>query len=154
MGKSFIPLEQQKRRSTLKRFAVHLLARDGVARPPLEIENAACAGWHGIANTLLHPNGFIVFSASESQLLETALVQLAWFDPCHFCLDPVEYWEYNNRHPCSTPAGQGLPFWDTEALEQPKGTLVRGPLRPSLEKPLRPASEKTSEADFFTTGTC
>jgi len=146
--RSLLPLEQQKRRMALRRLAVHLLAEDGVARPKVDVENALCAGWHNIAEKLLRKDGFVAFSFGHHQLLETALPQLAWFDPERFSLDLVEY-EADGRLPASTPLERPLPFCAAEVNTRPRGTLVIGSLRPSAaaeredEVPLSPSGAAT-----------
>lgn len=126
--RSFIPLEQQKRRTTLKRLAVHFHASDGVARLSTEIENAICAAWYNIATSMLQPDVVLVFSAASRQLLETAMVQLAFIEPSHFCLDAVEY--LDGQTPLSTPMDKELPYFGTDGIEQPSGTLASEAWRP------------------------
>lgn len=127
----FVPVDKVCRRMTLRRLAVHLLATDGAPRLKLAIEDAACACWHSIAQHLLHPQGFIAFSIAHRQLLETAFVQLPWFDPQRFCLDTVEY-SAGDRLPVCTPLNQSLPHSQPSQITRPRGTLVTGALRPPV----------------------
>jgi hypothetical protein len=129
--KDLIPLEQLKRRSTLRRLCIHFLAGDGVSRLKDDMEAAMLAGWHNIATNMLHPDGVISFSVATKQLLETSMVQLAWFLPIHFSLDATEY--RNGRHPLSTPIDRSLPYLSTDGIVQPNGTLISGSLRPPFE---------------------
>eukprot|EP00928_Gymnodinium_smaydae_P021470 TRINITY_DN18379_c0_g1_i1.p1 TRINITY_DN18379_c0_g1~~TRINITY_DN18379_c0_g1_i1.p1 ORF type:complete len:562 (-),score=137.08 TRINITY_DN18379_c0_g1_i1:292-1977(-) len=129
--KIFVPLEQQKRRMALKRLRIHLLASDGVSSLKDWMENAIAGGWLNIASTMLHPDdGSLVFSVASQHLMESANVQLAWYYPQYFGLDAVIY--DNGQLPVSTPAELALPRWDVEGIPRPNGTLITGPLRPTV----------------------
>lgn len=126
--RSLVPLEQSKSRCSLQRLAVHLLCSDGAARLRLDVENAICAGWYNIAASLMRPQGWVTFSMATPPLRETALGQLPWFLPQHFCLDTVDYPE--RQPPTTTPLDRPLlPFPGVEGLVQPSGTLVAGTLK-------------------------
>eukprot|EP00929_Paragymnodinium_shiwhaense_P083577 TRINITY_DN44597_c0_g1_i1.p1 TRINITY_DN44597_c0_g1~~TRINITY_DN44597_c0_g1_i1.p1 ORF type:complete len:667 (-),score=179.49 TRINITY_DN44597_c0_g1_i1:183-2183(-) len=131
--KDVIPLEQTKRRCSLKRLGIHLLASDGVSCLKIDMENALLAGWVTLATTMLHQQGVVVFSVATKQLLETATPQLAWWLPTHFSIDAVDY--SDGRMPVSTPVCKGLPYYTTCGIEQPNGTLISkgGALRPPFD---------------------
>merc|ERR1712139_229829 len=128
---SFLPLEQRKKRGSLRRLAVHTVCSDGAARVKLDVENAICAGWYNIAVNLMRADGWVVFSTGSKALQETAIGQLPWFLPQHFSLDTVNYGE--RGLPCSTPLDRPLPFYGRDGVPQPSGTLVSGNLRPDAQ---------------------
>ncbi|CAE8584420.1 unnamed protein product, partial [Polarella glacialis] len=64
----FLPLEPPRRRSSIKRLAVHLLAPDGVSKLTAEVERVMCAGWLNLATKLLHPEGFVIFSQGQNSV--------------------------------------------------------------------------------------
>lgn len=131
---SFLPLEQRKRRSLLRRLAVHVVCSDGAARVKLDVENAICAGWYNIAANLMSPDAWVCFSTGSKALQETAIGQLPWYRPQYFCLDTVTYGD--RSLPCSTPLDRPLPYYGTDGLEQPSGTLVCGTMRRSAQEAL------------------
>jgi len=125
---TFLPMEQRKKRGCLRRLQVHIVCGDGAARVKPDVENALLAGWYNIAVNLMRADGWIVFSTGSAALRETAIGQLPWFLPQHFSLDTVEY--KDGRLPTSTPLERPLPFYGTDGVQQPSGTLVCGNLRP------------------------
>jgi len=118
------PLELWKRRTGIRRLAVHFLCIDGVPRLPVDVETAYCAGWLSMAN-LLQKGGHIAFSVGHPQLQETALLQLPWLLPGQFSFDPAIY-RWPDRLPLSTPLERELPGYGLEGVKQPSGILVRG----------------------------
>lgn len=128
--RTFLAVEQSRRRATLRRLAVHMQAGDGVGRPTVEVENSMCAGWYVLATSLIRPDGFVCFSFGHRQIAQTALAQLAWFDPKHYCLDWADY-EDDGRLPGSTSLQRPLLYYSTEGVVRPRGTLVAGSLRPA-----------------------
>lgn len=125
---SLVPMEQRKKRGSLRRLAVHIVCSDGAARVKQDVENAICAGWYQIASNLMRADGWVVFSTGSRALRETAIGQLPWFLPEHFSLDTMNYGD--SRVPCSTPLDRPLQFYGTDGVPQPSGTLVCGNLRP------------------------
>jgi hypothetical protein len=93
------------------------------------VEEAVCAAWHSVAAYLIHTLGFITFSVGSRRLLETAPLQLPWFDSDRFNLDTVDY-SIGGRVPCSTPLERPLTFNQPDAASRPRGTLVAGSMRP------------------------
>jgi len=126
--KLFLSLELENRRCSIRRLAIHLSAPHGVFSLNSTQEAAVCAGWFGIAGRL-HPNAFIVFSTSSTQLPETVPFQLPWVDSNVFTVDMAMC--TTGKLPKSTPLRKPLDFPCTEFLERPNGTLVAGDLRPS-----------------------
>jgi len=128
---SLFPLEQRKKRGSLRRLAVHIICSDGAARVKPDVEKAICAGWHNIACHLMRADGWVVFSTGSKALQETAIGQLPWFLPQHFSLDTVNY---GGRLPASTPLDRPLPFYGIDGVQQPSGTLVCGNLRRAAQE--------------------
>jgi hypothetical protein len=141
---SFLLLEQRKKRCSLRRLAVHLVCSDGAARVKQDVENAICAGWNNIALQLIREDGWVVFSTAQKSLFETALGQLPWFLPQHFCLDTVNYGE--DRLPTSTPLDRPLPFYGTDGVKQPGGSLVCGNLRRAAQEVASMAKDPLAES--------
>lgn len=129
---SFLPLEKQKIRGSLRRLAVHITCSDGAARVKPDVEKAICAGWHNIACFLMQADGWVVFSTGSKALQETAIGQLPWFLPQQFSLDTVNYGD--RRLPCSTPLDRPLSFYGIDGVQQPSGTLVCGNLRRAAQE--------------------
>jgi len=85
----------------------------------------------------------ICFSFGHRQIAQTALAQLAWFQPLHFCLDWADY-EEDGRLPRSTPLERPLPYFSLEEVVRPRGTLVAGSLRPAAKDEAKEALESTA----------
>lgn len=144
----FLSFEQRKKRGSLRRLAVHIVCSDGAARVKMDVENAICAGWYNIAAHLMRADGWVVFSTSSKALQETAIGQLPWFLPEQFSLDTVNYG--GSLLPCSTPLERALPYYGTDGVQQPSGTLVCGNLRPDAAA-LRNSNDSLAENSIQST---
>lgn len=133
--REFVRVQQAKRRCTLKRLAVHLLCEDGLVRVPRDIEQAILAGWFTVASSLLSEGGYVSFSITLTQQIETAILQFPWVFPQWFCFDCRDYTTAKlaeggianrgrpPRLPRSTPLGYGLPYAEVPR-GKPSGTLA------------------------------
>lgn len=124
--KMFLALVEKKRRTSIRRLAVHFQASDGVSRLKPDAESMILGGWYNIAK-LIQEDGWIVFSVGAQQLTETAPVQFPWFFPQKFSFDSVAYAE--GQLPVSTPLWRSLPYYGIEGVSQPGGTLVSGTMK-------------------------
>ncbi|CAE7159433.1 unnamed protein product [Symbiodinium pilosum] len=123
-----LPLTQLERRCSIKRLGIHLQAPDALIKPPEEVENFLCAGFYSLAKDCLAPGGFVAFSQSQEQLIETVIFQLPYLDECFFGLDMANYGP--DRVAGTTPLNQPLVKLEALTTLRPMGTLISGPLRP------------------------
>ena len=128
----FVSNLQRKKRTKLKRLAVHITCADGLASVPDNVERALVSAFCQIVHNLMAVGGWISLSSDSTGTRETALFQLPWILPCYFSFDGKDYSQVQHADwdggglpvPASTPINLALPYFECDPSKRPSGTLV------------------------------